>query len=147
MSDAGGFPIAEPEAGIACSQLQFLNQAREDGIEDLFDLLDEIETDESGHRAGGEPRRQSARERWHDELVDLEVERETCRWLIEQGIEHVAPAKARLLDEAVRLADRYGDPHGLLRPITAPAARGAKIGRNDPCPCGSGRKYKRCCLG
>jgi uncharacterized protein YchJ len=22
----------------------------------------------------------------------------------------------------------------------------AKIGRNDPCPCGSGLKYKRCCL-
>src|SRR4051812_44469228 len=22
----------------------------------------------------------------------------------------------------------------------------AKIGRNDPCPCGSGEKYKRCCL-
>jgi tetratricopeptide (TPR) repeat protein len=22
----------------------------------------------------------------------------------------------------------------------------AKIGRNDPCPCGSGHKYKRCCL-
>jgi len=21
-----------------------------------------------------------------------------------------------------------------------------KIGRNDPCPCGSGRKYKVCCL-
>ena len=21
-----------------------------------------------------------------------------------------------------------------------------KLGRNDPCPCGSGRKYKRCCL-
>src|SRR5438046_5408903 len=25
-------------------------------------------------------------------------------------------------------------------------AAGARIGRNDPCPCGSGRKYKRCCL-
>ena len=24
--------------------------------------------------------------------------------------------------------------------------RGAKVGRNDPCPCGSGRKYKKCCL-
>ncbi len=24
---------------------------------------------------------------------------------------------------------------------------GSKIGRNDPCPCGSGRKYKHCCLG
>jgi uncharacterized protein YecA (UPF0149 family) len=21
---------------------------------------------------------------------------------------------------------------------------GAKIGRNDPCPCGSGKKYKKC---
>ncbi|MFT7462634.1 MAG: hypothetical protein ACI9EF_000976 [Pseudohongiellaceae bacterium] len=24
---------------------------------------------------------------------------------------------------------------------------GAKLGRNDPCPCGSGKKYKRCCMG
>lgn len=24
---------------------------------------------------------------------------------------------------------------------------GSKIGRNDPCPCGSGLKYKKCCLG
>ena len=23
---------------------------------------------------------------------------------------------------------------------------GKKVGRNDPCPCGSGKKYKRCCL-
>jgi uncharacterized protein len=23
----------------------------------------------------------------------------------------------------------------------------SKIGRNDPCPCGSGKKYKRCCGG
>ena len=23
----------------------------------------------------------------------------------------------------------------------------AKIGRNDPCPCGSGKKFKKCCLG
>jgi len=22
---------------------------------------------------------------------------------------------------------------------------GQKVGRNDPCPCGSGKKYKRCC--
>ena len=21
-----------------------------------------------------------------------------------------------------------------------------KVGRNDPCPCGSGKKYKKCCL-
>jgi hypothetical protein len=31
----------------------------------------------------------------------------------------------------------------------APAAplAGRKVGRNDPCPCGSGKKYKKCCLG
>ena len=23
---------------------------------------------------------------------------------------------------------------------------GKKIGRNDPCPCGSGKKYKHCCM-
>ena len=22
---------------------------------------------------------------------------------------------------------------------------GPKVGRNDPCPCGSGKKYKNCC--
>ncbi len=27
----------------------------------------------------------------------------------------------------------------------APFVRGPKIGRNDPCPCGSGLKYKKCC--
>ncbi len=26
-----------------------------------------------------------------------------------------------------------------------PQRRGEKIGRNDPCPCGSGKKYKKCC--
>ncbi|MBX2979527.1 MAG: SEC-C domain-containing protein [Flavobacteriales bacterium] len=22
-----------------------------------------------------------------------------------------------------------------------------KVGRNEPCPCGSGKKYKKCCMG
>ena len=26
-----------------------------------------------------------------------------------------------------------------------PARTGPKVGRNDPCPCGSGKKYKQCC--
>jgi preprotein translocase subunit SecA len=25
-----------------------------------------------------------------------------------------------------------------------PFVRGQKVGRNDPCPCGSGKKYKQC---
>jgi uncharacterized protein YecA (UPF0149 family) len=26
-----------------------------------------------------------------------------------------------------------------------PLAGGGQTGRNDPCPCGSGKKYKKCC--
>jgi SEC-C motif-containing protein len=28
---------------------------------------------------------------------------------------------------------------------SAPIVKGAQPGRNDPCPCGSGKKYKKCC--
>ena len=38
---------------------------------------------------------------------------------------------------------RPGKPGDLLR---APFEQKRKIGRNDPCPCGSGKKYKKCCL-
>jgi uncharacterized protein YecA (UPF0149 family) len=28
-----------------------------------------------------------------------------------------------------------------------PSCKSQRVGRNDPCPCGSGKKYKKCCLG
>ena len=28
---------------------------------------------------------------------------------------------------------------------TTPSNSNNKVGRNDPCPCGSGKKYKKCC--
>ena len=37
-----------------------------------------------------------------------------------------------------RIKKRFG------LPAEAPRS-GAKVGRNDPCPCGSGKKYKKCC--
>ena len=30
--------------------------------------------------------------------------------------------------------------------VTPPLGAANTIGRNDPCPCGSGKKYKKCCL-
>ena len=42
---------------------------------------------------------------------------------------------------------RYGDPDEEIwkdeERLSQPAAQ--RVGRNDPCPCGSGRKYKHCC--
>lgn len=34
----------------------------------------------------------------------------------------------------------------LSREAEATASSSSRAGRNDPCPCGSGRKYKRCCI-
>ena len=43
-----------------------------------------------------------------------------------------------------------GAPPGMGAPPPRPAAAathadGTRVGRNDPCPCGSGKKYKKCC--
>ncbi|MBZ5510670.1 MAG: preprotein translocase subunit SecA [Acidobacteriia bacterium] len=34
---------------------------------------------------------------------------------------------------------------GEYQPVQQRVRSGAKVGRNDPCPCGSGKKYKKCC--
>ena len=31
-------------------------------------------------------------------------------------------------------------------PVEQYVRSGPKVGRNDPCPCGSGKKHKKCCL-
>lgn len=36
------------------------------------------------------------------------------------------------------------DVERILAPPT-PALAGPKVGRNAPCPCGSGKKFKKCC--
>ncbi|MBI5528936.1 MAG: preprotein translocase subunit SecA [Deltaproteobacteria bacterium] len=39
-----------------------------------------------------------------------------------------------------------GAPDKAEPPKSEPIRKGAKVGRNDPCPCGSGKKYKKYCL-
>jgi len=38
----------------------------------------------------------------------------------------------------------FGGAPGEAPPAQQPADAGPKVGRNDPCPCGSGKKYKHC---
>ena len=47
--------------------------------------------------------------------------------------------KRRELDQA-RMAGS-----GDSQPVQQVVRGAAKVGRNDPCPCGSGKKYKKCC--
>ncbi|WP_254555380.1 SEC-C metal-binding domain-containing protein, partial [Salmonella enterica] len=36
--------------------------------------------------------------------------------------------------------------HPHTPPLLMPIKAEVKVGRNDPCPCGSGKKFKQCCL-
>jgi uncharacterized protein len=47
------------------------------------------------------------------------------------------PRMILVLRKLARIREAAGRP--------APLPRRSKVGRNDPCPCGSGKKYKRCC--
>jgi preprotein translocase subunit SecA len=48
--------------------------------------------------------------------------------------------KERILPKQAIQYNR-GDSAEAHQPLT----KGKKIGRNEPCPCGSGKKYKKCC--
>jgi preprotein translocase subunit SecA len=49
-------------------------------------------------------------------------------------------APSQQLAEAEMLAESASGTTPPIKP-----AQSSKVGRNDPCPCGSGKKYKRCC--
>ena len=61
-----------------------------------------------------------------------EIRKRQERWKKEED-----QAEAETEDEI--LEDDVYDPEPIVR-------KSAKIGRNDPCPCGSGKKYKKCCI-
>jgi hypothetical protein len=82
-----------------------------------------------------------------------------CDWLstyLERYAEHIeelnqpfTPPPNYVPPPSYRYQDRYlvpAPPPGI--PVTAPYRNnGPKVGRNDPCWCGSGKKYKKCHLG
>jgi len=58
--------------------------------------------------------------------TDLDLLESVC---VQHEIDHLNGM--RILDRAMELTIRRDKP---------------KIGRNEPCPCGSGKKYKKCCI-
>ncbi len=57
-----------------------------------------------------------------------------------------ARLRARSPDLRQALFERGSRMKTFRPPVFRSVAR-AKVGRNDPCPCGSGRKFKKCCEG
>jgi hypothetical protein len=86
------------------------------------------------------------RQRTWEVVDDPPVSRATARTLM-TALEEERPDFHEVVTERrrqlrylyPRRIKRHAAPHS--RPFVAPT----KIGRNQPCPCGSGKKYKRCC--
>lgn len=66
---------------------------------------------------------------------------ETANSVSDMGSSAPAPARSEG-GVAMQETPEAGPATQVIEPIRN---RGAKIGRNDPCPCGSGKKYKKCC--
>jgi preprotein translocase subunit SecA len=63
---------------------------------------------------------------------------------VELARESAAPQLEVQQPRPQRMVLSHGDEPIASRPANISKREGEKVGRNDPCPCGSGKKYKRC---
>lgn len=61
----------------------------------------------------------------------------------DEGVEHVIQEKSAF----ERIAGEWFYTRAVRHGPAPLKATHPKVGRNDPCPCGSGKKHKHCCLG
>ncbi len=64
---------------------------------------------------------------------------------------HAAPERDLVAIASEGETEQYGGAGGHTPPVDQAVEPirnfEQRVGRNDPCPCGSGKKYKNCCLG
>ena len=78
------------------------------------------------------------------ELTDDDTGTPVLNLYDENGPPSVSQARFDAFGEALWAVYDLHDIAKSLGPRVAPAVS-EKVGRNDPCPCGSGKKYKKCC--
>jgi hypothetical protein len=106
-------------------------------LEDLVDLQDpdswlgtsyNRDDIDRAFAKGGEPEWKRFDNPWHFYESDV-IQRRQNRWVSE----------AREQEEKLYGLDDW-------EPVVTYRREQPKIGRNTPCPCGSGKKYKKCCM-
>ncbi len=75
-----------------------------------------------------------------DEMINI-IRENTARMILAVRPKEEEPQRRQVMQATA--ANVGGDNTDKKRPVRKTAAQ--KIGRNDPCPCGSGKKYKKCC--
>ena len=92
----------------------------------------------------------------YDQVDDSDEDEPECSWLemySEDYAAHVKSLKPEVPEMTprpkYRYQDRYeeGDPPPDVAPTAPIRNTGTRTGRNDPCWCGSGKKYKKCHMG
>ncbi|MFY9555646.1 MAG: preprotein translocase subunit SecA [Blastocatellia bacterium] len=87
------------------------------------------------------------------EMLDR-IDTETIRYLFNFQVQVTAPVEQQLLERrrrqrrgrvAFTKANETAFAGGEEETAKPVRNKGPRIGRNEPCPCGSGKKYKKCC--
>jgi len=71
-----------------------------------------------------------------DEMIKR-IQEDTIKIILHANVENM-PQRERVAKEMYENAPSD-------TPVRKPVVKTQKVGRNDPCPCGSGKKYKKCC--
>ena len=118
----------------ALSVFPELRRAYDDGLIEVECISrEEVDEVEAGPRGKWIERERE----WHPPIDD--VAEATAWW---GSFKREPGSKARELAEyASRMSEAEGEFDLPGTPYVAPP----KVGRNEPCPCGSGKKYKKCC--
>ncbi len=74
-----------------------------------------------------------------DQMVES-IREDTARMMLTVEIRTSEEPKR---EQVAKVTSTSGDGTDSAKPVRKTAAQ--KVGRNDPCPCGSGKKYKKCC--
>jgi hypothetical protein len=144
-------------AGLVCAVCDFnapelLSEARQAFAAGLVDLdVIGLEDLEASFSRTGPYRFRSCAERYQEILqrnAPIDAVIECSGWLcFRNEDEEDEDWEDYSDDDEDPLTGAFGPPPQELAELTAPRPYIAppKVGRNDPCPCGSGKKYKKCC--
>ena len=108
-------------------RLRFLQQARTHHIMLDFNIGEAVSFDDSGEKVFG------VITRFNKKSVTV-ISEDQCKWNIHPSFLQKISSKPKVKDVT---------PAKKVIPLLS---QKNAISRNSPCPCGSGKKFKRCCL-
>ncbi len=127
------------------------SERRRAAIRGTFDLVREIAEDDEplALMAGWQGQRVGKDQAVHLSSVDLREVLEVWDTLVEfaasPGVISLGISNELPEEEGTQLMGLLFDGGALSAIAQRPVIAAPKVGRNDPCPCGSGEKFKRCC--